>query len=132
MGATYNVVSGEGIKGTLTSPQKLVGVAKNAAPRKIDNDMMDVTKGQGQQKKIGIKGKNRNEVSKPLAAGAAVGSAVKMSDGTVYKFANTCDGKCNCPDCGMKGAVNHSKVAKTAGIDVNDLAAGVRSSSLGY
>lgn len=44
----------------------------------------------------------------------------------VKKMSDTCNGQCNCPDCKIKGSLTHHKTAKTAGIDVNDLAAGVR------
>lgn len=59
----------------------------------------------------------------------AVKKVTKLTPGTkpgVVKMSDTCTGTCNCPDCKIKGALNHHKTAKTANIDVNDLAAGVR------
>lgn len=58
--------------------------------------------------------------------GAKVKVAQTNKPGVVKKMSDTCTGTCNCPDCKIKGALNHHKTAKTANIDVNDLAAGVR------
>jgi|SRR6478752_9904740 len=61
-----------------------------------------------------------------VKAGSKVKVAKTNVPGLVKKMADTCSGNCNCPDCKIKGSLTHHKTAKTAGIDVNDLAAGVR------